>query len=894
MAENVVKNKIIIEGEAKYKQTLREISQSLREAKSEYKAADAALKEQGASVEAVLEKLTALGKIYTQQSEKLKTMSEQLGKVTEAYGENSREASELRTRMNNLRAEMSKTATGMRELKSQLGALGSEGDEAKSGLDGVGKSLDGLGDTVKGAKGGLGGLLGDLGKGFKIPFSFDIKAEAGKALVDFVKNSVQHGFREAVEDQRDFNMVGVKTGTVGTANNELVHSAAKGLSLRQPAVSDEDAVDMAASLWTRAAGTEYVKSAEAMRDLLLAAYTASKNAGVEFDSIVEAAKNLSAVFGGDFKDNVALIGMVGQGNGGAPGVDVLEKYALNFRKIGMNAEEAAGAINRASDAGVTDAGIFGAAIRELSTWMSVLDEDSSGAAQTMGLLGLDLGEKFRSGGEAAQAAIELVLDRLSKLEPRMRDDVGRELFGTEGWDIYGSKLADAVLQGYGQTVQEEANRINTLSQTALTDDVGSQWKRVGAIWEESCARQMEPVADYAREVVSSAADAMQEELDGGGNPARVLMSGIKNGAYEALPDALKPVADSLALTGEEVATQAEQMRSRIAEALASGDKLTAQQLIGDYGTLYGDLSTLFAELGSATAEDASAAGEQAGAAMRDAIQTQMDEATARIAELNQNIETAYAQQDPALAEAIKVERDALLVELESLQTQLNESTLSAGDGMVTGLSDGAKGLPGAAETLGADVFASLEGFTPRALEWGKAFGLEMDTGYLAGVDPIPSDAESTVSTLVEQLYSGTSEAFAAGYATGQAFERGYKAALDQHSPSRVMLRDAQDTLSPLLDTLGAGAEEVRRRGAVIGEAVHSGYREGAGNGGFAGGYGASDPTALVDALKDGLAGLAVMIDGRIAGALLEPSVSRTTSMRASGSVRGQSAAARGW
>ena len=282
------------------------------------------------------------------------------------------------------------------------------------------------------------------------------------------------------------------------------------------------------------------------------------------------------------------------------------------------------------------------------------------------------------------------------------------------------------------------------------------------------------------------------------------------------------------------------------------------------------------------------------------LQEQKDAVVARIQDLNEQIRMAYNMEDPVLAENIKTQRDEAIAELNDLQAQMSDQAQEAGKNLDTGFETGAQGVTVTVEDTATGIITTLEPYVPEALRVGNELGVNLDDGFAAGSDGVAGDAGDTVDAVISELEAGISRAYSAGHATGAAYERGYKAALDQHSPSRVMLRAAEDTISPILDTMSAGEGEIHARAQAIGEAVSGGYSEGAGNGavlaagGLSAGAGPIDPAALAQAVRAALSGLGVYLDGRPVGELAEPYVSEATSRRAAGTVRGVSSGVRGW
>ena len=123
MAENEIKQKIVLEGEKEYKQAIKESNRELRTLKSELKAETAELGKNATAQEKNAVKVKNLQKQIQAQEKIVKTYSKALEEVKNKYGDNEDEIARWEIKLNNARATLA---------------------NMKNDLDGVGDSMKGM------------------------------------------------------------------------------------------------------------------------------------------------------------------------------------------------------------------------------------------------------------------------------------------------------------------------------------------------------------------------------------------------------------------------------------------------------------------------------------------------------------------------------------------------------------------------------------------------------------------------------------------------------------------------------------------------------------------------------------------------------------------------------
>lgn len=117
-------------------------------------------------------------------------------------------------------------------------------------------------------------------------------------------------------------------------------------------------------------------------------------------------------------------------------LDTFNEYGTQFRKLGLGGQQAMGLISQGLKAGARDADIVADAFKEFS--IRAID-GSTTTAEGFKALGLDakkMGASIGQGGDIANEALDITLDRLRAIEdPVKREAAAVALFGTQAEDL---------------------------------------------------------------------------------------------------------------------------------------------------------------------------------------------------------------------------------------------------------------------------------------------------------------------------------------------------------------------------------------------------------------------------------------------------------------------------
>ena len=120
-------------------------------------------------------------------------------------------------------------------------------------------------------------------------------------------------------------------------------------------------------------------------------------------------------------------------------LDTVTEYGTQFRKVGIDGEQAMGLIAQAVRGGARDTDIAADAIKEFSLRVIDGSESTTDAFTSLNLNAEETAAEFGKGGEAANVMADEVIDSLRGIEdPVERNRIGVALFGTQWEDLGGA------------------------------------------------------------------------------------------------------------------------------------------------------------------------------------------------------------------------------------------------------------------------------------------------------------------------------------------------------------------------------------------------------------------------------------------------------------------------
>lgn len=882
--ENVIKNKIVLEGEAKYKKEMAEISRVLKENKAAAKAAAAEYDAAEGSMTAMYRQGDALERVLETQAEALRLMHEQLDKTEAAYGKNSREATELRTRINNMRAEMARTETQVRQFYQRMDeatdAMQKTGDAAKETVQG----FDQIEDGAQAARDGVGDLIADMEElaGIKIGNLIGgVGGLAGAAALIGEALTLGDGVTKA------WNQIENYTGATGK-NLEDLQTAAENLYKKGFGENLGEAAQGIATVnsYTRATGEDLEKSTEAAMML-------DDVFGMDIPESARAASQLMTSFGLTGEQAYALIATAAQEGADKNGnlLDTINEYAPYFQQAGKGAEEFGAALSLASENGVYDVDKVGDAMKEFTIRIGEDSETTKKALQDLGLEATDLPGKFSQGGETASAAFDLVIDALKNVEdPLERNRLGIALFGTQWEDTGGAVLT--IFDTMGERALDTTGTLEAMNETRM-EDLGEQLERVGNRAELAAGKLMQPFSSGLAGFLAEVSDAADET-------GSTWLDALGAVILEKSDTALDAMGTVLGM-GEEspVIAAAKSAGTLAGEAWGEGYAEKIAEIAKDPETTVAlePVAVEMDDLFEAHSDAAGSGDESLAADLQAEIDAQASAAIQAMREGKKRItiDDLFEARSQAAGEG----NLELVAELDAIIEQAIAATKTggedAGQALIDGWTEKQPDMTQAAEETGEEAVMAIEDAAPDMEIAGEELGESAEEGLEEGVDGMYDAAVSAVDGAISGMNTGLSRAYEAGAALGGAFLAGYRAKMMIHSPSRVMYDAAGDTVDGALERFEEERQRLYAAAADLGDAVALGYSEsGSGYAMDAGGAGGMDAQELADVLIQALSGLGLYCNGERVGELTEMGASRATRNRLMATVRGQSSAVKGW
>lgn len=756
-----ISNKIVLEGEAEYKRALADINSRLRENKSAMKAAAAEYDAAGDSMEAMYRYGDSLERTMASQNEALGLMSEHLDRVEACYGKNSREANELRTKINNMRVELAKTQTQMRQFEGSMDAASSAGDDLKAGMDAGSLGLEQVGEAAERASEDVQDL------------SQSIADTMGKKIIDFVIagkafDTLKDGLSQAVT-------WAIGEGVDGLRERGYMQSGTGDVQLTQSRLDVKDQVDR---LWSgrmdgmaTAAAVETVDTVMdnlsqvmpgTVAEVTNAAIFQQERFGASVGEQMSRADAMVKTFGIDWMDafDLMTLGFQNSHDGGEMMLRMFDENAQVFRQMGYDADDMFSTILSAVNN--EELGKDSNLNKGMMALISTVTDGSKESLKTLKTLGIeakDIGVKAQQGGETAAAAYQLVLDRLLSVEDvTKRNELGAALFGEKVWTATGGDIANALLAGFGQTI--EADGVTQAAMNALLDNIGDSWAGVKERASQQVGAATEGLVSDANAFlkdVNAQTDKMGGDVLKGASQAAADLIGRK---IEESKEAHQNLQAELDAGMADLIAELDAIDERITAAWRSGDDAEAmnlefrkQELIEQINSMATEVSEEFSGMGT----DAATSLSDKSGEMRTAGETLTGEAVGAVTDAQGDMKTAG----------------------ETL----------GGEG-VTGLDDGLSGMRDASMSAVDGAVAELYGGVSRAYAAGQATGKAYARGYKSALGiASPSRvmreaAQDTVSPLFDEFEQDRMRLYEAAAGLAQAVSDGYgdSAALRAETP----------------------------------------------------------------------------------------------------------------
>lgn len=150
--------------------------------------------------------------------------------------------------------------------------------------------------------------------------------------------------------------------------------------------------------------------------------------------------------------------------------DTFTEYPIQFRELGLSAEQSLGILSQSLKAGARDSDFIADALKEFAIRAQDASATSMAAFSALGLNGKEMTRIFAEGGPQAAEGLTTVLQRLREMsDPVARNTAAVQLFGTKAEDLQDALYAidpSTAVAGLGKVAGAAQDVSNILGETA--------------------------------------------------------------------------------------------------------------------------------------------------------------------------------------------------------------------------------------------------------------------------------------------------------------------------------------------------------------------------------------------------------------------------------------------
>lgn len=416
------------------------INKALEQAKEKVKVYEQQIEKQNSSIEKSKNKLTELekkkdevNKKYDEsvkatgkESEASLKLKEELDKLNQQYKNTEKSITSKEKTLHNYAVSLSQAQTQVSNLEIELKKCSDAIEEQSDKFTNASKKFSEVGSSFE----KIGGNLKDLGENVQ------------KAGALIVASGVALG-KMALDAEKDLSTLGGRLG-VTAEEAENLKQVAKNLYNNGFGESLEDCVNDLVLLQQNIKETSNMTD-EQKGKLLEQISTVKTLFGVESEEITRTLNNMlkNGVIE-NIQEGLDLI-TVGFQNGlnsGGDLLDVLYEYSPQFKKLGLNGQDALEMIKAGLDAGGYNADKMADALKELSVRVIDGSNTTKEGFEAIGLNADEMAKKFAAGGDTAKQALNETIEGLKNMEDPIKQDLaGVNLFGT----MWEDSSKDAIL-----------------------------------------------------------------------------------------------------------------------------------------------------------------------------------------------------------------------------------------------------------------------------------------------------------------------------------------------------------------------------------------------------------------------------------------------------------------
>lgn len=511
--------KIVLEGEAQYRQSLKNIKAAQAELRSELKLSQSQFKGNANSMQALTAKQSVLSRQIEQSGKKVDVYTTAVEKTTKKQEEAKRILDELKASQNasdeeiqkaqkdydNITAKLSQYQTGLNyaeaelnEFKAELSKTEGYMGEASRSMDGCATSIDEFGNELKDTEGDV-TRFGDV---MKANIASEAVISSIRTLVNGIKDIATAAIETGMQFESSMDKVAALSGATGKDLDALTEKAKDmGANTMFSASEAADAFGYMAL-----AGWKTGEMLEGIEPILSLAAAANMDLATTSDIVTDylTAFGLSASDAADFSDKLAYAMANSNTNVEQLG-EAYKNCASTANSLGYSVDDVTAVLMTMANAGIKG----GEAGTGLSSIMTRLATNTKGCADTLEEMGVKVYD-----AEGNMNSLSSILDGLSgawvNLSQEEQASLAKTIAGVQQFSKF-----QTIMAGVSESAKEGGSSFYDYSE-ALSDCTGT-------------AKAM--------------ADTMQDNLQGKLTILESTLDALKVTAYEAFDDSLKDGVD---------------------------------------------------------------------------------------------------------------------------------------------------------------------------------------------------------------------------------------------------------------------------------------------------------------------------------------------------------------
>ena len=471
------------------------------------------------TLESYNKKMVALEEAHKEQRENIKKLKEEYDSLPQKIEEAKKKLDEMKASGNTTAEELEKQSKVIQSLEAKYKNFGTSMSNAEAKAKGLENQMASLKNKITYTENDVESLnkeLRQIDEGFnidKINKGFKDASESAEKLKDKID-----GIKDGADKLSGAGAVAVggMTGAFIEGDNAVTHfKNALGATTEEA----EKLKDMAREISND--GFSFEDSVETLKELKLAfgdtfneqqledftkgIVTINSTFGTDTKEVVKTAMSLIKQFGISGEEAFDLIADGFQSGLDFSGefLDTLNEYGVQFKEAGFSADEFLAILKKGTKDGVFQLDYLADGIKELGINLQEVGDSQAKALEGIGLSAKEVTDAVNKGGDSAKEATLKVVQALSGMEDKTKqNEYAVALFGTK-WEDVGSTLL-TTLGDYGSELVNVDGTMKEMSDN-VEDGVSGQmlgaWNELKTALEPFGEKVLVPILEKATELV---------------------------------------------------------------------------------------------------------------------------------------------------------------------------------------------------------------------------------------------------------------------------------------------------------------------------------------------------------------------------------------------------------